>query len=106
MSDELDYIKLISADDHEFLVHRSCAMVSGAIKSMLSGLEGSTYNIFNILFNINGVVILFFRQFPSPSRKSLFFFFLIVITSKFYFYSHVMFASENSIVTHFYSCFH
>lgn len=42
MSDELDYIKLISADDHEFLVHRSCAMVSGTIKSMLSGLEGST----------------------------------------------------------------
>jgi len=34
---EGDYVKLISADGHEFIVDRKCAMVSGTIKSMLSG---------------------------------------------------------------------
>eukprot|EP00128_Syssomonas_multiformis_P005025 Colp12_sorted_trinity150504_noHs@21184 len=31
------YVKLISSDGHEFYVSRNCAMVSGTIKSMLSG---------------------------------------------------------------------
>jgi hypothetical protein len=31
-------IKLISAEGHEFFVNRKCAMVSGTIKAMLSGL--------------------------------------------------------------------
>eukprot|EP01135_Chromosphaera_perkinsii_P007112 Nk52_evm1s698 gene=Nk52_evmTU1s698 len=31
------YVKLISSDGHEFIVNRNCAMVSGTIKSMLSG---------------------------------------------------------------------
>ena len=30
-------IKLISAEGHEFIVNRKCAMVSGTIKAMLSG---------------------------------------------------------------------
>jgi Skp1 family, tetramerisation domain len=30
-------IKLISAEGHEFIVDRRCAMVSGTIKAMLSG---------------------------------------------------------------------
>ena len=30
-------IKLVSAEGHEFYVHRKCAMVSGTIKVMLSG---------------------------------------------------------------------
>jgi transcription elongation factor B subunit 1 len=34
---ELDTVKLISADGHEFVVDRKAAMVSGTIKSMLSG---------------------------------------------------------------------
>eukprot|EP01094_Clydonella_sp_ATCC50884_P021037 TRINITY_DN4521_c0_g1_i1.p4 TRINITY_DN4521_c0_g1~~TRINITY_DN4521_c0_g1_i1.p4 ORF type:complete len:106 (-),score=43.41 TRINITY_DN4521_c0_g1_i1:633-950(-) len=34
---ESDTVKLISADGHEFIVDRKAAMVSGTIKSMLSG---------------------------------------------------------------------
>lgn len=30
-------IKLISAEGHEFYIHRKCAMVSGAIKNVLAG---------------------------------------------------------------------
>jgi transcription elongation factor B subunit 1 len=30
-------IKLISAEGHEFYVHKKCAMVSGTIKAMLAG---------------------------------------------------------------------
>ncbi len=33
----LDTVKLISAEGHEFIVDRKAAMVSGTIKSMLSG---------------------------------------------------------------------
>jgi hypothetical protein len=32
-----DTVKLISAEGHEFIVDRKAAMVSGTIKSMLSG---------------------------------------------------------------------
>lgn len=32
------YVKLISAEGHEFYVDRRCAMVSGTIKSILSGI--------------------------------------------------------------------
>ncbi|XP_028297677.1 uncharacterized protein LOC114459718 isoform X2 [Gouania willdenowi] len=31
------YVKLISSDDHEFIVKREHALVSGTIKAMLSG---------------------------------------------------------------------
>eukprot|EP00127_Corallochytrium_limacisporum_P003578 Clim_evm61s150 gene=Clim_evmTU61s150 len=34
---KVEYVKLISSDGHEFVVKRECAMVSGTIKSMLSG---------------------------------------------------------------------
>eukprot|EP01111_Echinosteliopsis_oligospora_P018701 TRINITY_DN871_c0_g1_i1.p1 TRINITY_DN871_c0_g1~~TRINITY_DN871_c0_g1_i1.p1 ORF type:complete len:104 (-),score=28.36 TRINITY_DN871_c0_g1_i1:196-507(-) len=34
---EVDTVKLISADGHEFIVAKKCALVSGTIKSMLSG---------------------------------------------------------------------
>ena len=39
MADEYkpDTVKLISAEGHEFIVDRKAAMVSGTIKSMLSG---------------------------------------------------------------------
>eukprot|EP01090_Pellita_catalonica_P001830 TRINITY_DN1155_c0_g1_i1.p1 TRINITY_DN1155_c0_g1~~TRINITY_DN1155_c0_g1_i1.p1 ORF type:complete len:102 (+),score=16.02 TRINITY_DN1155_c0_g1_i1:78-383(+) len=37
MGEEIDNVKLISADGHEFIVDRKAAMVSGTIKSMLSG---------------------------------------------------------------------
>jgi len=32
-----EFVKLISSDGHEFFVNRDCAMVSGTIKSMLTG---------------------------------------------------------------------
>ncbi|EQC27571.1 transcription elongation factor B, polypeptide 1 [Saprolegnia diclina VS20] len=32
-----EYVKLISAEGHEFYVARKCALVSGTIKAMLSG---------------------------------------------------------------------
>eukprot|EP00123_Amoebidium_parasiticum_P006040 comp17101_c1_seq1/m.15859 comp17101_c1_seq1/g.15859 ORF comp17101_c1_seq1/g.15859 comp17101_c1_seq1/m.15859 type:complete len:105 (-) comp17101_c1_seq1:34-348(-) len=35
--DTRQYVKLTSSDGHEFIVSRKCAMVSGTIKSMLSG---------------------------------------------------------------------
>ena len=35
--DKSSMIKLVSAEGHEFYVHRKCAMVSGTIKVMLSG---------------------------------------------------------------------
>jgi transcription elongation factor B subunit 1 len=35
--DHSSFIKLISAEGHEFFVDRRCAMMSGTIKSMLSG---------------------------------------------------------------------
>eukprot|EP01105_Mastigella_eilhardi_P006444 TRINITY_DN18011_c0_g1_i1.p2 TRINITY_DN18011_c0_g1~~TRINITY_DN18011_c0_g1_i1.p2 ORF type:complete len:133 (+),score=32.60 TRINITY_DN18011_c0_g1_i1:45-401(+) len=34
---ELPSIRLTSAEGHEFIVHRDCAMVSGTIKSVFSG---------------------------------------------------------------------
>eukprot|EP01089_Gocevia_fonbrunei_P014539 TRINITY_DN399_c0_g1_i1.p1 TRINITY_DN399_c0_g1~~TRINITY_DN399_c0_g1_i1.p1 ORF type:complete len:104 (-),score=23.77 TRINITY_DN399_c0_g1_i1:118-429(-) len=34
---EIETVKLISAEGHEFIVDRKAAMVSGTIKSMLSG---------------------------------------------------------------------
>jgi len=34
---EPDTVKLISADGHEFIVDRKAAMISGTIKSMLTG---------------------------------------------------------------------
>ena len=35
--DKNSMIKLVSAEGHEFYVHRKCAMVSGTIKTMLAG---------------------------------------------------------------------
>jgi len=37
MMAELDTVKLISSDGHTFICDRKCALVSGTIKSMLSG---------------------------------------------------------------------
>ena len=34
---EAMYVKLISSDDHEFIIKREHALTSGTIKSMLSG---------------------------------------------------------------------
>jgi len=34
---DVDTVKLISAEGHEFIIDRKAAMVSGTIKSMLSG---------------------------------------------------------------------
>lgn len=34
---QTQFIKLISAEGHEFFVDRRCAMISGTIKAMLSG---------------------------------------------------------------------
>jgi transcription elongation factor B subunit 1 len=31
------YVKLISSDDHEFIINRDYALTSGTIKAMLSG---------------------------------------------------------------------
>lgn len=42
-------VKLISADGHEFVVDRKAAMVSGTIKSMLSGPGKRILNFF--IFN-------------------------------------------------------
>jgi hypothetical protein len=49
---ELDTVKLISADGHEFVVDRKAAMVSGTIKSMLSGPGTSIILINVITFNV------------------------------------------------------
>ncbi|KNC72627.1 hypothetical protein SARC_14813, partial [Sphaeroforma arctica JP610] len=35
--EEKQYVKLVSSDEHTFHISRRCAMVSGTIKSMLSG---------------------------------------------------------------------
>eukprot|EP01114_Cavostelium_apophysatum_P008227 TRINITY_DN2057_c0_g1_i1.p1 TRINITY_DN2057_c0_g1~~TRINITY_DN2057_c0_g1_i1.p1 ORF type:complete len:103 (-),score=29.14 TRINITY_DN2057_c0_g1_i1:81-389(-) len=35
--EKLDTVKLISAENHEFIIDRKAAIVSGTIKSMLSG---------------------------------------------------------------------
>jgi len=37
MADDEETVKLISADGHQFVVDRKAALVSGTIKSMLSG---------------------------------------------------------------------
>ena len=34
------YVKLISSDDHEFIINRDYALTSGTIKAMLSGPGG------------------------------------------------------------------
>lgn len=34
---ESEYVKLISSDGFEFIIHREAAIRSGAIKNMLSG---------------------------------------------------------------------
>lgn len=34
---EAMYVKLISSDDHEFIIRRDHALTSGTIKAMLSG---------------------------------------------------------------------
>jgi transcription elongation factor B subunit 1 len=34
---ESEYVKLISSDGFEFIIHREAAMRSGTIKNMLSG---------------------------------------------------------------------
>jgi hypothetical protein len=44
-ADDLDYVKLISSEDHVFLVHRNCAMVSGTIRAMLSGVDGGLFGV-------------------------------------------------------------
>ena len=41
---DLDMVKLISADGHTFFVDTKAAMVSGTIKSMLSGPGSTTQN--------------------------------------------------------------
>ena len=35
--EEEQYVRLVSSDGFEFVISRKCAMVSGTIKSMLSG---------------------------------------------------------------------
>mmetsp|Transcript_42577 Transcript_42577/g.99060 ORF Transcript_42577/g.99060 Transcript_42577/m.99060 type:complete len:101 (-) Transcript_42577:108-410(-) len=37
MTSASDYVTLISAEGHEFVVERRCALVSGTIKAMLTG---------------------------------------------------------------------
>ena len=37
MEEDFETVKLISADGHEFIIDRKAAMISGTIKSMLSG---------------------------------------------------------------------
>ena len=56
---ELDTVKLISADGHEFIVDRKAAMVSGTIKSMLSGPGRKLISVFSCL------PYFFFFFFPS-----------------------------------------
>ncbi len=42
-----DYVKLISADDYEYIIDRKCAMASGTIKNMLSSPGQFTESIQN-----------------------------------------------------------
>eukprot|EP01117_Protostelium_nocturnum_P000368 TRINITY_DN1042_c0_g1_i1.p1 TRINITY_DN1042_c0_g1~~TRINITY_DN1042_c0_g1_i1.p1 ORF type:complete len:102 (+),score=32.34 TRINITY_DN1042_c0_g1_i1:110-415(+) len=42
MSGEIETVKLVSVEKHEFILDRKAAMVSGLIKSMLSGPGGFT----------------------------------------------------------------
>ncbi|CAO3695714.1 unnamed protein product [Rhizopus stolonifer] len=39
MSKETEYVKLISSDGFEFVIHREAAVCSGTIKNMLCGPE-------------------------------------------------------------------
>lgn len=38
------YVKLISSDDHEFIINRDYALTSGTIKAMLSGPGKTGYH--------------------------------------------------------------
>ena len=38
------YVKLISSDDHEFIINRDYALTSGTIKAMLSGPGKTKYD--------------------------------------------------------------
>lgn len=54
MNDEegSDMVKLISAEGHEFIVDKKAAIVSGTIKSMLSGPgTNSRYDQLKLLFS-------------------------------------------------------
>lgn len=50
------YVKLISSDDHEFIINRDYALTSGTIKAMLSG-PGQ--------FSENETNEVYFREIPS-----------------------------------------
>ena len=45
---ELDTVKLISRDGHEFVIDRKAAVVSGTIKAMLSG-PGALLQMFSLV---------------------------------------------------------
>ncbi|CAM0138287.1 unnamed protein product [Umbelopsis sp. WA50703] len=44
---ESEYVKLISSDGFEFIIHREAAMRSGTIKNMLSGAANFTESLEN-----------------------------------------------------------
>lgn len=46
---EEETVKLVSAEGHEFIIDKNAAMVSGTIKSMLSG-PGMQYLFFFLIY--------------------------------------------------------
>ena len=48
------YVKLISSDDHEFIINRDYALTSGTIKAMLSGPGKKQYNKSPFIKNFTG----------------------------------------------------
>ena len=52
------YVKLISSDDHEFIINRDYALTSGTIKAMLSGPGKIKYHKISFKVSQAFVVIL------------------------------------------------
>jgi hypothetical protein len=48
---ESEYVKLISSDGFEFIIHREAAMRSGTMKNMLSGAGTELYTVLLTVLN-------------------------------------------------------
>lgn len=63
------YVKLISSDDHEFIINRDYALTSGTIKAMLSGPGKTKYD--KISFKVSPKEYWAFRvKIPAVSPNS------------------------------------
>lgn len=49
LGSKAEYIKLISSDDHEFILKREAALMSGTIRAMMTGPGKFTENETNVI---------------------------------------------------------